>query len=225
MVENTKISAAQWELRDRVFSEENMYRKLTIFAQREGLEEVSKALPYMKQAHEGQYRKPVKGKSGNDPVPYIIHPLLMCCHAHALGIRDDVLLTSILLHDVCEDCGVSPEELPFSPEVQEAVALLTKDYDNGLSKEENETRYYDALKSSRLAAMAKVIDRCNNVSTMAGCFSNKKIADYIDETEDYVFPVLTAIKQTWPEYTNAVFLIKYQMLSVLESLKIMLSEK
>ena len=40
-----------------------------------------------------------------------------------------------------------------------------------------------------------------------------------------MFPVLSTIKQTWPEYNNAVFLIKYQMLSVLESLKIMLSEK
>ena len=94
-----------------------------------------------------------------------------------------------------------------------------------LSKEENETRYYDALKKNRLAAMAKVIDRCNNVSTMAGSFDDKKIANYIDETETYVYPVLTSIKQTWPKYNNPVYLIKYQMLSVLESLKIMLSEK
>lgn len=33
-----------------------------------------------------------------------------------------------------------------------------------------------------------------------------------------------AIKRTWPEYNKAAFLIKYQMLSILESLKIMLSE-
>ena len=70
-----------------------------------------------------------------------------------------------------------------------------------------------------------MIDRCNNVSTMAQTFNDKKLAEYIDETETYVFPVLSKIKRTWPEYNNAVFLVKYQMLSVLESLKVMLSEK
>ena len=80
------------------------------------------------------------------------------------------------------------------------------------------------MKCNRLAAMAKVIDRCNNVATMAGRFTDQKVADYIDETEKYVFPVLSAIKRTWPEYNKAAFLIKYQMLSILESLKIMLSE-
>jgi GTP pyrophosphokinase len=150
---------------------------------------------------------------------------MMACHAQSMGLNDDQLLAVILLHDVCEDCGVAPDELPFSEEVREAVALLTKKFDRKVSKEENEIRYYDALKHNRLAAMAKVIDRCNNVSTMAGSFNDKKLAGYIDETETYVFPVLSAIKQTWPEYNNAVFLIKYQMLSVLETLKIMLSEK
>ena len=71
----------------------------------------------------------------------------------------------------------------------------------------------------------KVIDRCNNVSTMAGCFKDEKLAEYIDETEKYVFPLLSRIKQTWPEYNNVVFLVKYHMLSVLESLKVMLAEK
>ena len=33
------------------------------------------------------------------------------------------------------------------------------------------------LKTNHLAAMAKAIDRCNNVSKMAGCFNDKKIAD------------------------------------------------
>ena len=70
-----------------------------------------------------------------------------------------------------------------------------------------------------------MIDRCNNVSTMAQSFSDKKLIEYIEETETYVFPVLTTIKKNWPEYNNVVFLVKYQMLSVLESLKVMLMEK
>ena len=170
----------------------------------------------------GEDRKKLKFSDAR--VPYIIHPLMMACHALSMGLCDDKLLAVILLHDVCEDCGMTPEELPFSPEVREAVSLLTKKYDSHLSKEENEARYYSALKRNRLAAMTKVIDRCNNVSAMAASFNAEKMAEYIEETETFVFPVLSAIKRTWPEYNNAVFLIKYQMLSVLESLKIMLSE-
>ena len=56
--------------------------------------------------HEGQQRK-----SGE---PYIVHPLTMACNALALGIRDDKVVATILLHDVCEDCDVSLKELPIS---------------------------------------------------------------------------------------------------------------
>ena len=213
----------EWELRDQLYSEEHMFTRLKTVSEISGLKETYKALYYIRKQHRGQYRK--KLKYSDTEVPYIIHPLMMACHAQSMGLNDDQLLAVILLHDVCEDCGIAPDELPFSEEVREAVALLTKKFDRKASKEENETRYYDALKNNRLAAMTKVIDRCNNVSTMAGSFNDKKLAGYIDETETYVFPVLSAIKQTWPEYNNAVFLIKYQMLSVLETLKILLSEK
>lgn len=233
VAEVLKVSAAsligedrnsyEWELREQLYSVDHMFTRLKTIAELSGFNETYKALYYIKDQHGGQYRK--KLKYSDAKIPYIIHPLMMACHAQSMGLNDDKLLAAILLHDVCEDCGIAPEALPFSEEIQEAVALLTKRFDRMLSKEENETRYYDALKQNRLAALAKVIDRCNNVSTMAGSFDDKILAGYIDETETYVFPVLSAIKQTWPEYNNAVFLIKYQMLSVLESLKIVLSEK
>ena len=215
--------AYEWELRDQFYSVDHMFTRLKTIAELTGLDETYKALYYIREQHSGQHRKQLKYSDAE--IPYIIHPLMMACHAQSMGLNDDQLLAVILLHDVCEDCGISPEELPFSSEVQDAVALLTKKFDKKLTNEENETRYYDALKKNRLAAMAKVIDRCNNVSTMARSFDDKKIANYIDETETYVYPVLTSIKQTWPKYNNPVYLIKYQMLSVLESLKIMLSEK
>ena len=82
------------------------------------------------------------------------------------SIRDDTVLASVMLHDICEDCGVKPEELPFSDEVREIVRLLTKDpehkHDPGYDKE-----YYDALKKKPKAAIVNALDRCNNVSTMA----------------------------------------------------------
>ena len=211
-----------WELSDRVFSEKNMYSKMRTFAQAEGLKQVFKALPYMREAHSGQTRYPVRGSSVR--VPYIIHPLLMACQAHALGIHDDVVLTVILLHDVCEDCGVLPEDLPFTEEVRTAVRLLTKDKKHfaEVGKEKALEEYYEGIRTNKTAMLVKCIDRCNNISDMALSFSPEKMRRYILETEDYIVPILDYIKENYIEYNNAVFLLKYQMRSMMETQKVML---
>ncbi len=209
-----------WKVRDQMFSEEHMFTRLKTIAEIQGLRETYKALYYSREKHQGQFRK--KQKYSDVMIPYVYHPLMMACHAQSMGLAEDTLLAVILLHDVCEDCGVSPDELPFSEEVRTAVDLLTKKPDARLSKEESTAQYYAAIARNRTASMAKAIDRCNNVSTMALSFSDEKLKAYIEETENYVIPLLASIKQNCPEYNNALFLIKYQMLSVLESLKAML---
>ena len=117
------IEGQDWTIADALFSAEHMYTRLAATAEGEELWETLSALRFMKKQHEGQYRKP--SLFSDVKVPYITHPLMMACHAHALGIREDKILATILLHDVCEDCGVAPEELPFSEEIQEAVRLLS----------------------------------------------------------------------------------------------------
>ena len=207
----------EWELKDQLFSEEHMFTRLKTIAEISRMPETYKALYYIRDKHSGQFRKPLK--YSNARIPYIIHPLMMACHAVTLGISDDETIAVILLHDVCEDCGVAPEALPFSENIKTAVDLLTKKYDSRLDKRENNIRYYQAISENKMASIAKVIDRCNNISTMAQSFGDEKLAGYIKETEEFVYPLLTHIKRTWYEYNNAVFLIKYQMLAVLESLK------
>ena len=213
----------KWELLDQMYSEEHMFTRLKTIAEIEPLPETYKALYYMRELHNGQFRKALKYSDAR--VPYIVHPLMMACHAQAMGIGDDETLTVILLHDICEDCDVSPEELPFSETVKTAVNLLTKKEPGALSKEEYTKQYFGAIGENKIASIVKSIDRCNNVSTMATTFDKQKLSDYINETEQYVLPLLTKIKHETPEYNNAVFLIKYQMVSVLESLKAMLMEK
>ena len=222
LLDETVEDGQFWELSDRVFSEKNMYSKMRTFAQAEGLKQVFKALPYMREAHFGQTRYPVRGSSVR--VPYIIHPLLMACQAHALGIRDDTVLTVILLHDVCEDCGILPEDLPFSEEVRTAVALLTKDKKrfSELGKEKALEEYYGKIRTNKTAMIVKCIDRCNNISDMALCFSPEKMRSYILETEEYIIPILDYIKEHYMEYNSAVYLLKYQMRSMMETQKVML---
>ena len=105
------------------------------------------------------------------------------------------------------------------PEVLEAVRLISFNMIDGLSKEESKAIYYSEIGKNRLASIVKLLDRCNNISTMATGFNKKKMAEYIDETEKYILPLLNTVKHGYDEYVDAAFLLKYQMLSVMETLK------
>lgn len=151
--------------RDRLFAEDKMFTRIRTIAQLENMNETYRALSYMRERHEGQFRKPAKHSSGR--VPYINHPLLMALHAYYLGVRDDVIMASILLHDVVEDTGVKLEELPFSDDVKTVVGLVSFSVPEGMDKEEAKKLYYRNIMKDMRACVVKGIDRCNNVSTMA----------------------------------------------------------
>lgn len=204
--------APAWALHDRLFCEDRMFTFVKASAAARGYRQSALALPFAAEKHAGQYRR------GADAVPYINHPLTMACHALAMNLGDDVI-AAILLHDVCEDCGVQPEELPVCEAVQTAVRLLSFSQEPGESKADAKARYFSALSKDRIAAIVKVIDRCNNLSTMASGFTRAKMIEYILETEAYVLPLTDEIKDRWPEYYNAAFLVKYQIRALLETLK------
>ena len=206
--------------RDRLFQEENMFTRLKATAQAEQLTETYRALAFMREKHLGQYRNRVQYSSVD--VQYINHPLMMACHAHAMGIRDDTLLAAILLHDVIEDTDTALEDLPFSEEVRRIVDLVTFRVLPGLSKEESKAAYYESIRQDRKASVVKVIDRCNNVATLAGHMSKEKVYRYVQETETYIIPLLNELKHNAPEYSDVAFLVKYQMLSLLETVKNMM---
>lgn len=203
-------------LKEKFFSEDHMFTRLMGHAIEENLTETYQALYYARDKHAGQSRK--KSPLTRENMPYIMHPLMMACHAHAMGLKDDKLLATVLLHDVCEDCGVRPEDLPFSDEVRRSVALLTKSKAFSSSEEEKK-RYYDGISTDIRASIVKALDRCNNVSFMAMSFPKDKMIDYVKETEKYVYPLLERIKRDDIIYNNAAFLIKYQLKSMIETIK------
>ena len=194
-------------LSDRLFDEQHMYTYVKTYANVREMPQTVKALAFAREQHKGQVRK------GRDNVPYIYHPLLMACHALALGLDDDDIVAASLLHDVCEDCGVSPDELPAGDTVKTAVRLLTKE--PGYDEEE----YYRSISENQIATMVKLLDRCSNVSGMAAGFFRDKLAEYIRETERLVYPLLDRAKTEYSMYSNQLFLIKYHMSSVVEAVK------
>lgn len=215
--------AEELRIRDRLFREENMYTRMKTTASAEGLEETYSALQYMRDHHAGQFRK--QGKFTAERVQYINHPLMMACHAHAMGLKDDKLLAAILLHDVVEDTGVALDELPFSEEVRRIVGLVSFAVPDGMTKEEAKAEYYERIATDPKACLVKTIDRCNNVSTMAGTFNREKLIEYIKETEQYVLPLTVVLKNQYPQYSDAAFIVKYHIISVLESIKCLMADK
>ncbi len=194
----------------RLFHEAHMSAWLKGRLDKERFPEASGALVYAKEKHAGQFRKPEEAK-----IPYIIHPLTMTCHALAMGLEDDALLAALLLHDVSEDCGVKPEDLPVCPEAQEIVRLVTKPQDRSAFSEE---AYYGAIAGNPKACMVKCIDRCNNLSSMAAAFSPEKMKEYIDETETW-YPRLLEIIKGVPSFNNAAWLLNYQIKSVIRTVQ------
>ena len=215
-----QVKAAAWQFSDQMFSEDHMYSKLKALAQAEGLTETDRALPYMRSCHAGQTREP-------GLIPYIVHPLTMACQVHAMGIRDDVVLAAALLHDVCEDCGVEPDALPFSAPVKAAISLLTKDSKRfrEMGRAAALAEYYGGIKGDRTAMLVKCLDRCSNLSTMASSFSAKRMTRYITETEEYILPMLEEIRRRYPDWNDAAFLLKYQMLGLLETQTVLLKRE
>ena len=212
---------AALQFRARLFQEENMFTRLRAFATAEHLEQTYKALAYMRQQHMGQYRK--KRRFSQELVQYINHPLLMACQAHAMGLRDDCLLAAILLHDVVEDTDAELDELPFSDEVQELVGLVTFTVPEGMSKAQAKLDYYERIRENAKACIIKIIDRCCNGSEMAGSFSREKLLEYIEETETCVLPLTRVLKNEYPEYSDTAFLVKYHIISVIETVKNLLA--
>lgn len=180
------------------------------FAFGAGLHDTISMLNFAREQHGGQNRK--------DGTPYISHPLTMACHAVAMGIRDDVVLAGILGHDICEDCDVSTDELPVSTEVQRVVVLCTK---TGLTNAE----YYSRLEYDIRAILVKLFDRCHNVSTMAGVFSEAKLREYVDETKEFVLPLIRVAKDKYPKYSPVLFVLKYHIESVLNAVEVSLANK
>ena len=71
----------------------------------------------------------------------------------------------------------------------------------------------------------KLLDRCNNISGMAAGFTEKRMAQYIQETEKYIYPMMETTSNNFPEYANQIFLIKYHMTSVIEAIRHDLARK
>ncbi len=101
--------------------------------------------------------------------------------------------------------------------VREAVRLVSKNqYDP--NEKDWEDRYYENILQDPLACLVKCLDRVNNLAGMADAFTRKRMAEYATETDRYYPALLDVIKKT-PQWNDVWWLLRYQMMTMLEAFK------
>ncbi len=201
------IQAAPEVLKEDALDEEALHGFLLDYAEKRGLSQTLDALSYASLHHEGQYR------SGKKHIPYICHPMMVAVQAISMGFEDDSFLAACLLHDVLEDCGVKPDELPVSAETVKIVELLTRDKENGCTESGREA-YYAAIAEVPEAVIVKLLDRSSNLSDMAMGFSRRKMLLYLEETKRWVYPLIKKAEEYYPEKRAQILILKYHMNSI-----------
>jgi GTP pyrophosphokinase len=192
---------------------DKMYTYLRGFLTGAGMPEAIRALQYARKAHAGQIRR----VDGN---PYIIHPLGMACYAVALGLRDENVISTILLHDVVEDCEKQVEYLPVNDIVKRAVKYMTiTTFDTDVSKIETKCRYFNELLDSPEALICKALDRYNNLTDMPGSFSTEGTAKNIVETEMLLLPILKKAKEKYPNLADILFVLRTNLATLCSAIK------
>ncbi len=180
---------------------------------------VIKAYNFAKEKHKNQFRK-----SGE---PYILHPVQVAYILEHLDFNTDVI-SSALLHDTVEDCGVTIKEIEKTfnkqiAEIVDAVTAITKenfmpDNENLFSntddflKQAIEDKTYQKLisigKNNKFGFYIKFADRLNNLQTI-GIFPKYKKEAKVNETRKWIIPLAKLLKSKYfyDNIKNQCFLI------------------
>ena len=170
-----KIFEKQEKLFEKMFKEHNMTNS-------------KKAMEIAKRVHKG-VRK--------DKTPEITHMFNVAERMLKMVIgrfdikRVDELVASAFLHDTIEDCkdkySESDLKKDFNKSVNDNVLQMSKK--DGFEKnDEDRKEYYDNMMLD--ASLLKSEDRIENLSTMTEVFSLNKKFDYLEESINYIIPML-----------------------------------
>lgn len=111
------------------YDEKELYIWLVVYFLTHGYFWAIFALAYASWKHSSQKRK--------DGEPFVTHPMHVAKYcidgARMVGGKvSQICLCVALLHDVCEECNMSPDDLPFPRIIREKVKDLTLVYDDSL---------------------------------------------------------------------------------------------
>ena len=202
-----------WELKPINYDASHMFTFVKGRAQLLGMPQTLAVLNLLRAAHGSQERR----SKNRFTTTYLVHPLTMACHALAMGLRDDDIIAACLAHDMVEDSNMKPGDLPVNDRVREVIKLVSYNtYDE--SRPDLDDVYFANIRKNPLACLIKCLDRINNIAGMADCFTRKRMISYAALTDQYYPAILEEIKKI-PEWNNAWWLMRYQLMTMLETCK------
>lgn len=81
--------------------------------------------------------------------------------------------------------------------------------------------YYDEIATSPVASIAKGDDRIHNIQSMTGVFTPTKQRLYIQETREYILPMLKAARKRFPSQEPIYQNIKHVLLTQIHLIELM----
>ncbi len=169
-----------------------------------GYYKAAEAMAYAEKYHNG------KRKDGSHEFSHQVSQAnLARTLVHHFTYKEEVFIV-IFLHDICEDKGISYEEIEskYGKIVVNAVKLMTKVYKN--EKIENKI-YYKNLSDCEIASICKGFDRVHNLMSMLNGFKAEKQVSYIEETMEFTVPMLKESRRKYPHQEGAYENIKFIM--------------
>ena len=100
------------------------------------------------------------------------------------------------------------------------ITLLTKE--SGLDDYELSV-YFKKIERNCQAALIKLSDRLHN-STSLYTFTFDRMRKYIKETNDFLLPMASYCKNYYPDYTNSFSILKSNIYSLNNSMRIMMEK-
>lgn len=133
------------------------------------------------------------------------HQIAICSYLRTLHkyFRFPALVFVVaLLHDTPEDYPESKEEiLELLPTAYPYTIRMSKIDENG-NKMPYEI-YFGRMKECPVCSLVKLADRIANISTMIGVFDHDKQTQYLQDLEDWFFPMLKYAKRKFPDQEPA----------------------
>lgn len=160
------------------------------------------------------------GKRKDNCTPEYYHQLSIALYLRSLMTDDsgflhpEETLAAACLHDVCEDYDVGYDELEtkFGKLITQSVICLTKEY---RGEKILPSVYYERIGKDSIASLVKGADRIDNNGSMVNVFTFEKQKSYIQETTEYILPMLKVARRTFtkqePAYMNIKFVLTSQI--------------
>lgn len=197
-----------------IISEEDYYKTFYFIKGlaigKNSMQNTLKALPLSREYYKGFTRK-----SGD---AFIIHPLRVCSYLISLKVDDDVVCAAALLHEIIKKCHlehngieiVTKHHLDFS--VLDLVRLVSNSEHYPLDL------YYEALKQNPKAMLLKLSNRAHTCTTLIDS-SPDEIRSYVEECENYIYPLCDYGIEHYPEYAYSIQIMYYHISSICNIVK------